>query len=97
MKFPRRLPMKSPIVKRSVSIDGHKTSVALEDEFWNELKQIAAAQNTSVGKLVLTIEKKREHANLSSAIRLFVLDYYYKRAAVRPAADRHPKHPPARR
>ena len=97
MKFPRRLPMKSSIVKRSVSIDGHKTSVALEDEFWNELKQIAAAQNTSVGKLVLKIEKKREHANLSSAIRQFVLDYYYKRAAVRSAADRHPKHPPARR
>jgi predicted DNA-binding ribbon-helix-helix protein len=93
MKFPRRLPMKSSIVKRSVSIDGHKTSVALEDEFWNELKQIAAAQNTSAGKLVLKIEKEREHANLSSAIRLFVLDYYCKRAA----ADQQPKHPPARR
>jgi predicted DNA-binding ribbon-helix-helix protein len=79
MKFPRRLLMKSPIVKRSVSIDGHKTSISLEDEFWNELNQIAVAQNTSVAKLVLAIEKKREHANLSSAIRLFVLDYYYKR------------------
>jgi predicted DNA-binding ribbon-helix-helix protein len=95
MKFPRRLPMKSSIVKRSVSIDGHKTSVALEDEFWNELKQIAAAQNTSAGKLVLKIEKEREHANLSSAIRLFVLAYF-QRAAVRSAADRQPKHPPAR-
>jgi predicted DNA-binding ribbon-helix-helix protein len=97
MKFPRRLPMKSTIVKQSVSLDGHKTSVALEDEFWNELKQIAAAQNTSVGKLVLKIEEKREHANLSSAIRQFVLDYYYKRAAVRSAADHQPKSPRARR
>ena len=97
MKFPRRLPMKSPIVKRSVNIGGHKTSVALEDEFWNELKQIATAQNTSVGKLVLKIEKKREHANLSSVIRLFVLDYYYKRAAVRSAADHQPKSRRARR
>jgi predicted DNA-binding ribbon-helix-helix protein len=77
--------MKSPIVKRSASIDGHKTSISLEDEFRNELNQIAVAQNTSVGKLVLTIEKKREHANLSSAIRLFVLDHYREQAATRSA------------
>jgi predicted DNA-binding ribbon-helix-helix protein len=97
MTLRRPLLMKSPIVERSVRIDRHKTSVALEDEFWNALKQIAAAQSTSVGKLALKIKNKRKHPNFSSAIRLFVLDYYCKRAAVRSAADRQPKHPPARR
>jgi predicted DNA-binding ribbon-helix-helix protein len=88
--------MKSPIVERSVRIDGRKTSVALEDEFWNALKQIAAAQNTSIDRLALKINKKRKHPNFSSAIRLFVLNYYCKRAAVRSAADHQPKHPPSR-
>jgi predicted DNA-binding ribbon-helix-helix protein len=84
--------MKSPILKRSMKIDDHKTSVSLEDEFWTAPKQIAAEQNISVVKLVVKIDGERQHTNLSSALRLFVLDYYCQRAA----ADQQPEHPPAR-
>jgi predicted DNA-binding ribbon-helix-helix protein len=66
--------MKSSIVKRSVVIDGHKTSVSLEDQFWRGLKEIAHAQEAKLSKLVARIDETRQHANLSSAIRLFVLD-----------------------
>jgi predicted DNA-binding ribbon-helix-helix protein len=66
--------MKSSIVKRSVVIDGHKTSVSLEDQFWSGLKEIAHAQEATLSKLVAKIDETRQHGNLSSAIRLFVLD-----------------------
>ena len=65
--------MKSLIVKRSVIIDGHKTSVSLEDPFWTSLKKIAHAQQMTLSALVAEIDGTREHGNLSSAIRLFVL------------------------
>ena len=67
---------KSQVAKRSVTVGGHMTSVHLEDAFWVALKEIAAAQGTPVGRLVATIDSERQHANLSSAVRLFVLDYY---------------------
>jgi predicted DNA-binding ribbon-helix-helix protein len=70
--------MKSPIVKRSVALAGHKTSVSLEAEFWEALKEIAALQNGSAQDLVALIDKDREQGNLSSAVRLFVLDHYKK-------------------
>jgi predicted DNA-binding ribbon-helix-helix protein len=66
--------MKSPIVKRSIVIDGHKTSVSLEDAFWSCLKEIAHAQCMTLSKMVAEIDETRQHSNLSSAIRLFVLD-----------------------
>jgi predicted DNA-binding ribbon-helix-helix protein len=66
--------MKSLVVKRSVVIAGHKTSVSLEDAFWKALKEIAALRNMALSELVASIDVNREHANLSSAIRLFVLD-----------------------
>ena len=66
--------MKSPIVKRSIVIAGHKTSVSLEDAFWRGLKEIARAQRTTLSGMVGQIDKTRNQANLSSAIRLFVLD-----------------------
>jgi predicted DNA-binding ribbon-helix-helix protein len=66
--------MKSVVVKRSVVISGHKTSVSLEDEFWNGLKEIAKTQHASHSNMVAEIDKKRQQSNLSSAIRLFVLD-----------------------
>ena len=72
---------KSQIAKRNVSLDGHKTSVALEAAFWFAFKEIAAAQQTTVGLLVETIDDERQHANLSSAVRLFVLDYYRSRCS----------------
>ena len=66
--------MKSSNVKRSIVIDGHSTSVSLEDAFWNGLKKIAHARRMSLPKMVTEINEARRHANLSSAIRLFVLD-----------------------
>ena len=68
--------MKSPIVKRSIVIAGHKTSVSIEDAFWTALKDIAARRGTTVAELVAAIDAGRRHGNLSSAVRLFVLDYF---------------------
>jgi predicted DNA-binding ribbon-helix-helix protein len=68
--------MKSPVVKRSIVIAGHKTSVSLEDAFWKGLKEIAAARNVTLSDLVATIDGGRRQGNLSSAIRLFVLEHY---------------------
>lgn len=65
--------MKSSVVKRSIVIDGHKTSVSLEDPFWNDLKKIARARSLTLSELVAAINASRDHSNLSSAIRLFVL------------------------
>ena len=65
--------MKSSVVKRSIVIDGHKTSVSLEDPFWHELKTIARARSLTLSELIATINASRDHANLSCAIRLFVL------------------------
>ena len=68
--------MKSPVVKRSIVIAGHKTSVSLEDAFWKGLKDIAIARQITLSDLVASIDTERQHGNLSSAIRLFVLDHY---------------------
>jgi predicted DNA-binding ribbon-helix-helix protein len=73
---------KSQIAKRSISLDGHKTSVSLETAFWDELKGIADAQGVPVGQLFAAIDserRERQYPNLSSAIRVFVLDYYRSR------------------
>jgi len=72
--------MKSPVVKRSIVIAGHKTSVSLEDAFWQGLKQIAAGRNMTLSDLVAAIDHDRSQGNLSSAIRLFVLDHYRSRS-----------------
>ena len=71
--------MKSPVVTRSIVLAGHKTSVSLEDEFWAGLKEIAKAQRKTLSELVNNIDIDREQANLSSAIRLFVLNHYQAR------------------
>ncbi len=71
--------MKSPVVKRSIVIAGHKTSVSLEDAFWKALKEIAITQRLTLSDLVGSIDSERQHGNLSSAIRLFVLDHYQGR------------------
>jgi predicted DNA-binding ribbon-helix-helix protein len=70
----------SLVVKRSVVVAGHRTSVSLEGAFWNALKEIAAARNIRVSELISTIKIERQRgSNLSSAIRLFVLDYYQRK------------------
>ncbi|MEA2982014.1 MAG: hypothetical protein QOF91_3365 [Alphaproteobacteria bacterium] len=68
--------MKSPVIKRSIVIAGHKTSVSLEDAFWKGLKEIADDRDMTLSDLVSSIDTDRQHGNLSSAIRLFVLDHY---------------------
>ena len=74
--------MKSPVIKRSIVIAGHKTSVSLEDAFWKGLKEIADDRSLTLSELVSTIDTDRRHGNLSSAIRLFVLDHYRHHAVV---------------
>jgi len=71
--------MKSPVVKRSIVIGGHKTSVSLEDAFWKGLKEIAGERDMTLSDLVAAIDTGRQHGNLSSAIRLFVLEFYRNR------------------
>ena len=66
--------MKSSVVKRSIAIDGHKTSVSLEGAFWSGLKEIAQAHHATLSNMVAEIDRTRQQGNLSSAIRLFVLD-----------------------
>ena len=68
--------MKSPVVKRSIVLRGHKTSVSLEDEFWKALKEIAGKRLMTLSVLVDGIDAHRQQGNLSSALRLFVLDFY---------------------
>jgi predicted DNA-binding ribbon-helix-helix protein len=71
--------MRSAVVKRSIVIAGHKTSVSLEAAFWSALKDIAASRRQTVSDLVGTIDADRKQGNLSSAIRLFVLDHFQAR------------------
>jgi predicted DNA-binding ribbon-helix-helix protein len=66
--------MKSTITKRSVVIGGHKTSVSLEDPFWSAVREIAGTQEMSVSSLLRQIDLARRNSNLSSAIRVFVLE-----------------------
>jgi predicted DNA-binding ribbon-helix-helix protein len=67
--------MKSAIIKRSVTIAAHRTSVSLEDDFWNMLKEIADQRGTSVKELIASIEADRRVGTLSTALRLFVLTH----------------------
>ena len=73
--------LKSPVVKRSVVVNGHKTSVSLEREFWNGMKEIASSRNLTLSDLVAEIDEDRQQGNLSSALRIHVLEYYQKRSA----------------
>jgi predicted DNA-binding ribbon-helix-helix protein len=67
--------MARPIRKRSVMIAGHPTSLSLEEPFWQDLRVVAKQRGTSLNALIGTIDAER-HGNLSSALRLFVLDCY---------------------
>jgi predicted DNA-binding ribbon-helix-helix protein len=62
--------------RRKVKINGRSTSVSLEDDFWEALKEIAAAQGKTAQQLVLKIDKERTHGNLLSAVRVHILRYY---------------------
>ena len=73
--------MKSRIVKRSITVHRHKSSVSLEDTFWSGLREIARAQGCSVPNLIAEIDKGRQVGNLSSAIRIFVLEHFRAKAS----------------
>jgi predicted DNA-binding ribbon-helix-helix protein len=79
--------MKSSIVKRSVVIGGHKTSISLEEPFWIDLKQIAHAKHVTLSALLAQIDDTREQSNLSSAIRVFVLHHFRRLFLRRPPAS----------
>jgi predicted DNA-binding ribbon-helix-helix protein len=68
--------MKSAVIKRSIVLDSRKTSVSVEDDFWRALREIAGSRGETVSRLIARIDAERTFANLSSAIRLFVLDCY---------------------
>ena len=82
--------MKSSVAKRSIVIDGHKTSVSVEDAFWNDLKEIAHTQRTTLSGLIAQIDGVRKQSNLSSAIRLFVLEHFRSQDKRTQIADAHP-------
>jgi len=65
---------RTAIVKRSLTIAGHRTSVSLEDAFWRRLKALATAQRRSVGAVIAEIDAGRDGANLSSSIRVYLLE-----------------------
>ena len=67
---------KTYVIKRSILINGHKTSVSLEDEFWRGLHEVAHDKNTTVPTLVEEIDRTTNNRNLSSAIRVFVFNYF---------------------
>ncbi len=68
------------IAKRSLSVAAHRTSISLEDAFWTGLRDIAASRGIAAAALVAEIDRDRGGANLSSAIRVFVLAFYRERA-----------------
>jgi predicted DNA-binding ribbon-helix-helix protein len=67
-------------VKRSFSIAGHRTSISLEQAFWEALRDIAADEDRSLAAIVTDIDRDRAGAGLSGAVRVYVLDYYRRRA-----------------
>jgi len=82
--------MKSSVIKRSIVINGHKTSVSLEDAFWTDLKKIAQDRQVTLSELVTKIDGAREQSNLSSAIRLFVLRQFRNEDNGMDEAKSHP-------
>jgi predicted DNA-binding ribbon-helix-helix protein len=83
---------RSQVVKRSIVLAGHKTSISLEEPFWKALKDIAWKRHQTLSELIGGIDAERKYGNLSSAVRLFVLSHYQERSAserVAPAEDDH--------
>jgi predicted DNA-binding ribbon-helix-helix protein len=77
--------MKSLVVKRSVVIDGQKTSISLKDTFWTSLKEIAHERRETLQHLVTSINADRQSTNLSSVLRVFILQFYKAQSAGRVA------------
>ena len=77
--------MKSAIAKRSIVLNQHKTSISLEDDFWNCLRTIADEKKIKLATLLVQIDRERNNANLSSAIRVFVFNEMRAQAATHAA------------
>jgi predicted DNA-binding ribbon-helix-helix protein len=91
----KKIRKKSLHVRHSILIAGHKTSVSIEDAFWKGFKEIARDRDMTQSELLTTINSERKHNNLSSAVRLFVLDHYRRQTVPllrkrRSAKDRSP-------
>ncbi|MFV0298913.1 MAG: ribbon-helix-helix domain-containing protein [Hyphomicrobiaceae bacterium] len=71
-------------VKRSFTIGGHRTSISLETQFWEALREIARVENTSLSRLVQRIDEQRGASGLSSAVRIWILNYFRFPNADRP-------------
>jgi predicted DNA-binding ribbon-helix-helix protein len=83
--------MKSTVIKRSIVVAGHKTSVSLEDAFWEMLKNISKQRVMTLSNLVGKIDSERKQGNLSSAIRLFVLDFCHDQVSEHEMRGRTPE------
>lgn len=82
---PQSLQRAARPLKRSFTIGGHRTSISMEEPFWEALQQVAARENTSLAGLIAAIDKSRGAAGLSSAVRVWILDYYRARALTPPS------------
>jgi predicted DNA-binding ribbon-helix-helix protein len=69
-------PAKSPVPKRAIKLGGRYTSITLEDQFWEALREIAKERGSTLGALVTSIKADRRTGGLSSAIRVFVLEHH---------------------
>ena len=91
--------MESLVVKHSIDIAGRKTSISLEDVFWNSLREIAHGRKETLSQLVASIDTNRTATNLSSVIRVFVLDFYRsqfeRKVIVSKAVDEFEVKPPS--
>jgi predicted DNA-binding ribbon-helix-helix protein len=86
---PRRLKLgASLLAKRSIVVNGHKTSASIERPFWDALREIAVLSNINMETLISKIDRHRQHSNLSSCIRLFVLDFYQSGRAGYPLTEK---------
>ena len=77
---------KTVVAKRSIFINGHKTSVSLENEFWDGLREIAGYETRAVALLIEQINRDRDTCNLSSAVRIFVFNHFRAREKMNSAA-----------
>jgi predicted DNA-binding ribbon-helix-helix protein len=72
--------MQSPVRKRSIVLNGHKTSISLEDAFFDALKEIAKQRRSTLSNLITGVDQTKMRGNLSSALRLLVLEFYQSRS-----------------
>ena len=81
--------MQTAVIKRSIVLDGHKTSVSLENEFRHGLREIAGRENTPLSTLVGKIDRERNSCNLSSAIRVYVFNYFRAQIGIQEITPGH--------